>query len=147
MDTYQEKMAIPKGSRTYHLSITELDTFLKTFSKKLVGGEIIALIGDLGAGKTTLTQKLGKLLGIKKRITSPTYILLQEFTGRLPNTKLPNRDIIVYHLDLYRTNSFLETEALGLPEFWGKPGTITLIEWADKIAEHLPKDTITIYLV
>lgn len=139
-------MAEKKPQTSHNLNITELDSFLKTFAKQLRGGEIIALIGDLGAGKTTLTQKLGKLLKIKKRITSPTYILLQEFQGLLPNTKLASREVTVHHLDLYRTEGFAETKALGLPEFWGKPGTITIIEWADKIIDHLPPNTIKIYL-
>lgn len=114
--------------------------------RTLRGGEILALFGDLGAGKTTLTQKLGKLLGIQKRITSPTYILLQEFQGEL-TTRKAKQPITLYHLDLYRTNGFLETKALGLPEFWGKPNTLTVIEWADKIESYLPpENTIKIYL-
>ncbi len=135
-----------KPKTLYKLNISELDKFLPDFAKQLRGNEILALIGDLGAGKTTLTQKLGKILGIKKRITSPTYILLQEFSARLPNSKLEQRNVTVYHLDLYRTSGFTETKALGLPEFWGKPGTLTIIEWADKIIEHLPSNTIKIYL-
>ncbi len=130
----------------HKLHISDIDAFLPTFAHSLKGSEIIALVGDLGAGKTTFTQKIGKLLGVTKTITSPTYILLQEFTGKLPNTALPNRNVTIYHLDLYRTQTFAEAESLGLTEFWGRPQTLTIIEWADKIATHLPKQAITIYL-
>lgn len=130
----------------YSLNISEIDSFLPRFVHNLKGSEIIALVGDLGAGKTTFTQKLGKLLGIPKPITSPTYILLQEFTGRLTNPKLKDQKVTLYHLDLYRTTSFAEAENLGLIEFWGQPQTLTVIEWADKISPHLPKNTITINL-
>jgi len=137
-----------KKSQTVHrLHITEIDKFLKKFVPSLRGGEVLALFGDLGAGKTTLTQKLGKLIGVKKRITSPTYILLQEFETQLKTGKA-KQPITLYHLDLYRTTGFTETKTLGLPEFWGKENTLTIIEWADKIEDHLPVGhTIKIYLV
>lgn len=128
---------------THKLHISEIDTFVKKFIKTLKGGEIIALIGDLGSGKTTFTKALAKTLGVKRPITSPTYILLQEFQGLLPQSKKP---LTLYHLDLYRTNSFAECEHLGLTEFWGMPKTLTVIEWADKILEYLPKKTIIIRL-
>ncbi len=130
----------------HRLKISEIDSFLPTFSQNLKGSEVIALIGDLGAGKTTFTQKLGKLLGVSKAITSPTYILLQEFKGQLINPKLKDKEVTIYHLDLYRTNSFAEAQSVGLAEFWGQPQTLTIIEWADKISEHLPEHTITIHL-
>ena len=128
---------------THNLHISEINTFVGKFVKTLKGGEVIALIGDLGSGKTTFTKALAKSLGVKKPITSPTYILLQEFKGILPLKKKP---VTLYHLDLYRTNSFVECEHLGLTEFWETPKTLTIIEWADKIFEHLPKKAIIIHL-
>ena len=126
--------------KTYQIHVSEIDSFLDGFLPKLSGGEILALEGPLGAGKTTFTQALGKKLGVTKKITSPTYILLQSFPAKLPSKKA----ITFYHLDLYRTNSFAECEALGLAEFWGNSNTITAIEWADKITKFLPKKTIVI---
>ena len=105
--------------------------------KKLKGGEIFALVGTLGAGKTTFVKAVGKELKIRKKITSPTFVLLNEYPAKLKN----NKKILLYHLDLYRIQNFKEAAALGLHEFWGKPGTVTFIEWADKITKHLPKKT------
>lgn len=102
----------------------------------LRGGEIFGLVGALGSGKTTFVKSLGKRLGIKHEITSPTFSLLNCF-----NAKLGRKKILLYHLDLYRTKNFREVKALGLNEFWGKSHTVTFIEWADKIKKHLPKKT------
>ncbi len=109
----------------------------KTLSLKLRGGEIFGLVGPLGSGKTAFAQALGKHLNVKHKITSPTFTLLHSFPARLKNKK----GVLLYHLDLYRTKNFKEIRALGLTEFWGKPQSVTLIEWADKIFKHLPKKT------
>lgn len=110
----------------------------KSLAKQLKGGEVIALIGPLGSGKTTFAKALAKLMKVKKKVTSPTFTLMHAFPARLPNKK----PITFYHLDLYRTKSFREAKALGITEIWGKKNTVTLIEWADKIKKHLPKKTI-----
>ncbi len=132
------------------ISFNSIDRFAKLSAKNLKGGEIFALIGDLGAGKTTLVKKFGKVLNIRHKITSPTFILLQAFEFRLPaskgagkdgQVKLKTKKFLLYHLDLYRTKNFGEVKALGLTEFWGKPNTVTFIEWADKIKNHLPAKT------
>jgi tRNA threonylcarbamoyladenosine biosynthesis protein TsaE len=125
----------------YSITVSEAGNLAKQLARNLRGGDILALSGPLGAGKTTFTQKLGKLFGIKKRITSPTFTLVNFYQAKLPKTKLP---ITFYHLDLYRTNSFQEVNELGLEEFMGQEQTITVIEWAEKIKAHLPKNTIWI---
>lgn len=104
----------------------------------LKGGEILALVGPLGSGKTTFVKALGKALKIKHKITSPTFTLIHIFSANLPLTKKP---VYFYHLDLYRTKNFREIKTLGLEEFWNKPETVTVIEWADKIKNHLPPKT------
>jgi tRNA threonylcarbamoyladenosine biosynthesis protein TsaE len=119
------------------ISLSEIPSAAKALAKKLKGGEIFALIGPLGSGKTTFAQALGKELKVKQKITSPTFILLQAFPFR---SKL-KKELWMYHLDLYRTKNFREVKALGLLEVWGRPDTITLIEWADKIKKYLPKQT------
>ena len=111
-----------------------IETLAKQVTKELKGGEIFALVGSLGAGKTTFVQAIGKQLKIKNKITSPTFVLLQGF-----EFKLKGKNTVLYHLDLYRTKNFKEVKALGLQEFWGKPNTVTFIEWADKIKKYLPK--------
>lgn len=110
-------------------------------AKTLKGGETLALIGPLGAGKTTFTQLLAKALGVKTHVTSPTFIIMNRYRAKLPKLQTP---IHLYHLDLYRTKDIHEVNALGLMHIWGQPNTITVIEWADKIKAHLPKHSIVI---
>ncbi|HVY68141.1 MAG TPA: tRNA (adenosine(37)-N6)-threonylcarbamoyltransferase complex ATPase subunit type 1 TsaE [Patescibacteria group bacterium] len=107
---------------------------------RLKGGEVLALSGPLGSGKTTFARQLARSLKIRHQVASPTFVLMNRYEGRLKT----GRRIQLYHLDLYRTKSFREIRALGLPEIWGRPDTITVIEWADKIKRQLPKKTIHI---
>ncbi len=101
--------------------------------KKKQQGAVVALIGELGAGKTTFTQGFAKGLGIKDRIVSPTFILMRKYEN-------------FYHVDLYRLEENVENEVvnLGLTDIWGKPGNIVIIEWAEKIRKILPKSAIRI---
>lgn len=126
----------------HRLNLNDIPAFAKQLALELKGGEIFALVGPLGAGKTTLVKAIGKELKIKPRITSPTFTLMHLFPAKLKSGK----KILLYHLDLYRSKNFKEAAALGLSEFWGKPETITFIEWGDKIKKHLPKKTKTIKL-
>lgn len=103
---------------------------------KLKSG-VIALIGNLGAGKTTFTQGFAKGLGIKDKIISPTFILIRQH--QIPKTKK-----ILYHIDLYRLEGIIDIKSLGIEEIINNPENLILIEWAEKIREHLPKDTIFI---
>lgn len=100
----------------------------------LKGGETLALVGDLGSGKTTFIQGLAEGLGAKTRIISPTFILMR--TYELPEEKA------FYHIDLYRIEHNLESEIgnLGIPDIWGKKDNIVAIEWAEKIKDLLPKN-------
>lgn len=111
-------------------------------ANSLKGGEILALSGDLGSGKTTFTKALGKKLGVKELITSPTFVLMQHYKTKLKDQK--SKPVWLYHLDLYRTKNFSEIKDIGLTEVWGRPEVITIIEWADKIDAHLPKHAIKI---
>jgi len=124
-------------------TLDEIPRLAKTIARKLRGGEVIALMGDLGSGKTTFTKALGKELGIKKNIGSPTYVIMQVFQGKLPTS--PKKPIYLYHLDIYRTESFQEIKTLGITEIWQQPDSITVIEWADKIKRHLPRNTTYIH--
>jgi tRNA threonylcarbamoyladenosine biosynthesis protein TsaE len=141
------------------ITLNQIPEKAKEVAHNLKGGEIFALVGPLGSGKTTFVQALGKELKIRQKITSPTFILLQAFPFKLnPVKSLPRRHVgaadalrrptsngvkakkefWLYHLDLYRTKNFKEVKALGLLEVWGRPDTVTLIEWADKIKTYLP---------
>ena len=97
-------------------------------------GAVIALIGELGSGKTRFVQAVAEALGAeRKTVTSPTFVLIQEYEARLP----------VYHVDTYRlrdTDEFLE---LGVAELLESDG-VCLIEWADRVAEVLPEDILRV---
>ncbi|TAE52738.1 MAG: tRNA (adenosine(37)-N6)-threonylcarbamoyltransferase complex ATPase subunit type 1 TsaE [Nostocales cyanobacterium] len=109
-----------------------------TLGKNLTSGTVILLSGDLGAGKTTLVQGIGKGLGITDSILSPTFTLINEYTeGRIP----------LYHLDLYRLEPN-EVNGLNLESYWEgievEPG-IVAIEWAERMP-YLPDSYVKIYL-
>lgn len=97
----------------------------------LNGGDVVALVGELGAGKTTLTQGIVRGLGVAEGhyIGSPTFTLINEYEGRVP----------VYHLDFYRIESPAELVQLGLEEYLDGEG-VAIIEWADKIEALLPEE-------
>lgn len=130
--------------RRYRVPLSGVKTLAKTMATELRGGETLALIGQLGSGKTTFVQTLARALGVRQKVLSPTFIVLQEFPTRLP-TKHKEK-VTLLHLDLYRTASFKDLKALGLDQRWQRPQTITVIEWADKIKRHLPANTIYLYL-
>lgn len=126
--------------RIYNTTVKDVNKLAEGLAAKLEDGDVLALIGPLGAGKTTFTQALGKKLKVASKISSPTFTFLHQFPAKLGNKK-----ITLYHLDLYRAAGAKEVWALGLKEFWGREGTVTVIEWADKIKRHLPKNTKIIY--
>lgn len=103
--------------------------------RKLKGGDIIALSGDLGSGKTCFTGGLAKGLGLSEeyRITSPTFTLINEYQGRCN----------LYHFDVYRLNGCKEFEELGYEEYFSNNGVVA-IEWAEKIESILPENIISI---
>lgn len=98
-------------------------------------GTVLALHGNLGAGKTCLIQGLARALGVGGPVLSPTFTLVNEYPGPLP----------LYHIDLYRIRDSEEALALGLDEFLHGRG-ITAIEWPEVVADLLPPQTIHIYL-
>ena len=110
-------------------SETETEKAGYDFGKTLKRGDVISLIGTLGAGKTVLAKGIARSLGIKEAIVSPTFTIVQEYNGR---EKL-------YHLDLYRLSGEDEFESMGGEDFL-YPDGITLIEWAEKIGDMMPPD-------
>ena len=125
------------------IRLSEAETKAMQIAKTLKGGEVLALTGELGSGKTTFTKALGKALGIRGTITSPTFVMMQQYqTG---STNAQGQALWLYHLDLYRTKDFKEVAGLGIQQYWGHPQTITVIEWADKIVKELPKQRIDIH--
>jgi len=99
-------------------------------------GCVIALVGDLGVGKTVLAQGIGQGLGVPGLVTSPSFVLMVEHLGgRLP----------MIHADLYRLNSEEEAEAIGYDEALRGDG-VAVVEWADRLAGLLPRDHLRIEL-
>lgn len=123
-------------------SARETKEFGEKFADSLKGGGIIALIGDLGNGKTTFVQGLAWGLGIKDRIISPTFIFRRDYEVKSKKKKVKR----LCHIDLYRIEEGIEKEFrnLGVEEFFGSQDTIVVIEWAEKIKSLLPKSTIWI---
>ncbi len=101
----------------------------------LRGGEMILLDGDLGTGKTTLTQGIAEGLGIREVVSSPTFTLLKEYEGRLP----------LYHFDLYRLEDPNEILDLGFEEYFYSNG-VCVVEWANKAEEIWPEEHLRIRL-
>ena len=118
-------------------SENETKTLASKIAQKINSG-VIALTGELGAGKTTFVQGFVKGLGIKDKIISPTFVLIRQ------HKMVDSR--ILYHIDLYRLEGKINIKSLGLEEILSFPDNIVLIEWAEKIKEHLPKSTINIYI-
>ncbi len=98
-------------------------------------GSVVALHGDLGAGKTCFVQGFARALGIHDPVTSPTFTLINVYEGPRP----------LYHVDLYRLNGSNEALGLGMEDFMEGEG-VTLIEWAERAADLLPARTIHVYI-
>ena len=111
-----------------------------TLAKRMKGGEVLALIGNLGAGKTTFAQAFAKALGVKERVQSPTFIFMHEH--RLKRKTGPSYFV---HADAYR-GGVAELRSIGIEEYFGRPDAIVLIEWADRVKGLLPKKRITVRL-
>ncbi|MEH7120114.1 tRNA (adenosine(37)-N6)-threonylcarbamoyltransferase complex ATPase subunit type 1 TsaE [Neobacillus vireti] len=111
----------------------ETAQFAEKLAELLEPGDVIALEGDLGAGKTTFTKGLAKGLDVKKTVNSPTFTIIKEYKGRLP----------LYHMDVYRVADSYED--LGFDEYFEGDG-VTVVEWAHLIEEQLPEELLTIYL-
>ena len=105
-------------------------------AEALEPGDVVALIGDLGTGKTALTKYIAEGLGVKEEINSPTFTIVKEYrSGRLP----------LYHFDVYRLGSGDELLDIGAEDMLYGDG-VCVIEWADIVADALPHDSLAIRL-
>ena len=103
---------------------------------ELKAGDVVALMGDLGTGKTALTRYIAEGLGITARVNSPTFTIVKEYReGRLP----------LFHFDVYRVSDPDELFNIGADEYFYGDG-VCVVEWADLIEELLPEDTRYIYI-
>ena len=122
------------------LNLNDTKVFAKSFSNKLKanknGATVVGLVGDLGSGKTTFVKALARALGIRGRVSSPTFIIIKRF-GLSAKTGFKN----LYHLDCYRVSS-KELVKLGFKEALKDKENLMVIEWADRIKSIMPKNSI-----
>ncbi|OGY67198.1 MAG: tRNA (adenosine(37)-N6)-threonylcarbamoyltransferase complex ATPase subunit type 1 TsaE [Candidatus Harrisonbacteria bacterium RIFCSPLOWO2_02_FULL_41_13b] len=135
---------ISKNSKATQKLATQLAKNLlkaKTYELK---SRIMGLTGDLGAGKTTFVQGFLRALGIKGRITSPTFLIFKPYKIKVRGLKFEFQGSTVYHVDCYRLHKPSNITKLGFKKILKNPENIILIEWAEKIKKILPKNTIWI---
>lgn len=121
-------------------TVQDTERFSAQLVKKLHGGDVLALQGNLGAGKTTFSQFLAKELGIKEQVTSPTFVLMKLYA--LP---VALRGITqLCHIDAYRLESLHELEEIGAQEYIGSTDTLSIIEWPEKVQGSIPKNAVWI---
>ena len=112
----------------------ETEAFGLALAKRLKAGDIIAMTGNFGAGKTTLTKSIAAGLGIEEMVNSPTFTIVQEYRGgRLP----------LYHFDVYRVSDPDELFEIGYEDYFFGDG-VCVVEWANQIEELMPEYTIWI---
>lgn len=119
----------------------EKDTlqFAAAFAKTLRGKEVILLVGDLGSGKTTFVRGLAKALGVKQKIKSPTFTVLNLY--KLNNGTMKQRNNLrhLVHVDTYRLQGVRELEDIGIGDWLGSKDSIVVVEWGEKLKSALRK--------
>lgn len=118
-------------------SVEETMDLGRKLGEKIKKGSIVALIGDLGSGKTVFTKGIAQGLGVKnaRYVNSPTFVIIKEYKGRIP----------LYHFDLYRLDHYSSFDTMNYEEYFYGSG-VTVIEWADKVRKLLPKKYIEVRL-
>lgn len=128
---YMDKIITKNAEETF--------AFAKDLVKTLNGGEVIALSGDLGAGKTVFCQGLAAGLGVTENVNSPTFVIMKVYS--IKNEKLIINNFV--HIDAYRLVSEEDIKAIGAEEYFSRADTVTVIEWPENIKNILPQNTIT----
>lgn len=119
-----------------------LNKILKIKNK---GARVIAISGDLGAGKTTLTQELGKILGIKTKIVSPTFVIMKTYKIK-SNSVYYNEFKKLVHIDAYRLDSHSDLMKLGWKELQNDKDNLIIIEWPERVAKCLGANICSVKL-
>lgn len=109
------------------------------FAQTLHGGEVVALHGDLGGGKTTFTKGLAEALKVEETITSPTFVMLKKYDGYVDHQKIE-----LVHIDAYRAETLDDIKSVGIEDFLNRRDVILVVEWAEKIHDILPQKIIDI---
>lgn len=114
-------------------SPAETEALAQRLAAKLKGGEVLALFGGLGMGKTAFTRGLARGLGVMDEVSSPTFALVHEYQGRLP----------IYHFDMYRVENWDDLYSTGFFDYLDT-GAVLVIEWSENIESALPEYAIRI---
>ena len=114
-------------------SADETERVGERLGRRLVPGDVVALSGELGAGKTCFIRGLARGLGVTQGVSSPTFVIVNQYTGRMP----------VFHIDAYRTESLTELLDIGFDEYVSGD-SVTVIEWSDKLEPLLPSGAIRV---
>ena len=117
-------------------SIEDTQKVAKNLAKKPPPGSVIALIGELGAGKTTFTKGFAREMGVKDPVTSPTFKLVSEYKGK---------KYVLNHVDAYRMEGPKDFLNIGGEEYLTAKNSITIIEWGDLLSDLLSEETITVH--
>jgi len=126
-------------------TIEKIDKTAKSFIKEIGKGNkntatVLALYGDLGVGKTTVTKEIAKQLGILEKVVSPTFVIMKIY--KTNDKKFKN----LIHIDAYRLEKSKEIEQLGFEDLVKNKDNLIIIEWPEKVEEYLPSNTYKIIL-
>lgn len=122
--------------------LSDIDAFARNVIENLPdteGATVLALKGDLGAGKTTLTQAIGRALGVAHTIPSPTFLVMRSYATDHPRFKK------LVHIDAYRIEDPNEIDVLGFADLLKEKGTLVIVEWPEKL-QSLPQGTVVLEL-
>ena len=115
--------------------------FAKNYAKNLVGGEVLALEGDLGAGKTVFSKGLAEGLGIKRNVNSPTFVIMKVYSDFEPMKQFQKSIKHFVHIDAYRLHTSEDLLAIGADEYFRRSDAVVVIEWPERIKKILPVKT------
>ena len=118
------------------LDETALEDLASRVAGKLEPGDVVVLSGEVGAGKTTFVRAAARALGVRERVTSPTYQFARGYEG-----EMDGRPVVINHLDLYRLEGLEAPDVLEIEDYVG-PGAVTFIEWAEPALEAIERPTI-----
>jgi tRNA threonylcarbamoyladenosine biosynthesis protein TsaE len=127
-----------KSIKHYSNNPEETFSIAREIGQGLSGGEVLALYGDLGVGKTAFTQGLASGLGVGDKVNSPTFVIIKIYNSKKKKLRL-------CHIDAYRLEGENDLLGIGVEDYLSDSQTVTVIEWADRVEKLLPKDTIKIF--
>jgi len=142
ISTTTMEITTKSAAETQKVAVNLVKKIIKdgVYPKHLQSAVVVALEGELGAGKTTFVQGFAKELGIKHHITSPTFLLIKNY-----KLKIKNYENLV-HIDAYRLKDHKDLEKLNIKEMLSDSKNIILIEWSDRVKKVLPKNYIKIHI-